>query len=232
MRSHTRRVGAQLMAWFRAFWRHTPLMLALAVGIGLHVVLALSGHEFADLTRMLIAWDAATAVYLLAIWWQTRRVTPQHMINHAAEVDEGRYFVLFVSIAGVLASLTAIVLELQSKLEPGMTKNAHVAFVFATVALSWLFVHTSFAKHYAHEFYGPSNDGDIRKGLIFPGCDDPDFADFFHFAIVIGVAAQTADIQISGRAIRRIVTLHRVLAFLFNTVTLALTINLAASLFN
>lgn len=225
-------MGAQLMAWLRAFWRHTPLMLALVVGVGLHVVLTLSGYDFADLTRTLIAWDAATAIYLLAIWWQTRSVTPQAMTKHAADADEGRYFVLFVSIAGVLASLTAIVLELQSKLEPGMTKNAHVAFVFATVALSWVFVHTSFAKHYAHEFYGPADNGGIRRGLIFPGCDDPDFADFFHFAIVIGVAAQTADIQISGRAIRRIVTLHGVLAFLFNTVILALTINLAAGLFD
>lgn len=220
------------MVWLRAFWRHTPLMLALAVGSGLHIVLALSGHDFADLTRMLIAWDAAIAVYLAAIWWQTRSISSQHMIEHAAEVDEGRYFVLFVSIAGVLASLTAIILELQSKLEPGMTKNAHVAFVFATVALSWLFVHTSFAKHYAHEFYGPADDGGTRKGLIFPGCEDPDFADFFHFAMVIGVAAQTADIQISAKPIRRIVTLHGVLAFLFNTVILALTINLAASLFS
>ncbi|MEQ1492576.1 MAG: DUF1345 domain-containing protein, partial [Terricaulis sp.] len=186
----------------------------------------------ADLTRMLIAWDAAVATYLVAIWWQTRGITPQHLIDHAAEVDEGRYFALFVSLAGVVASLTAIILELQSKLEPGMTKNAHVAFVFATVALSWLFVHTSFAKHYAHEFYGPGDDGGIRQGLIFPGCDDPDFADFFHFAIVIGVASQTADIQISAKPIRRIVTLHGVLAFLFNTVILALAINLAGSLFS
>ena len=220
------------MAWLRAFWRHTPLMLALAAGLAAYVALTLSGHAFADLTRTLAAWDAAIAIYLVAIWWQTRSITSQQMIAHAAEVDEGRFFVLFVSIAGVLASLTAIVLELQSKLEPGITKNAHVAFVFATVALSWFFVHTSFAKHYAHEFYGPADRDGIRKGLIFPGCDDPDFADFFHFAIVIGVASQTADIQISSRAIRHIVTLHGVLAFLFNTVILALTINLAGGLFD
>ncbi|MBL8547893.1 MAG: DUF1345 domain-containing protein [Hyphomonadaceae bacterium] len=220
------------MAWLRAFWRHTPLMLALSVGVGLHVALSLSGHDFADLTRMLIAWDAAIAIYLIAIWRQTRNITSQHMIEHAAQADEGRYFVLFVSIAGVLASLTAIILELQSKLEPGMTRNAHAAFVFATVALSWLFVHTSFAKHYAHEFYGPADGGGIRKGLVFPGGDDPDFADFFHFAIVIGVASQTADIQISAKPIRRIVTLHGVLAFLFNTVILALAINVAAGLFS
>lgn len=220
-----------MMAWLRAFWRHTPLMLALAAGLGLGIALALTENDYADLTRMLIAWDVALGVYLATVWLQTRGITSQHMIEHAAEVDEGRYFVLFVSLAGVLASLTAIILELQSKLEPGMTKNAHVAFVFITVAISWLFVHTSFAKHYAHEYYGPAEGGGIRQGLIFPGGEAPDFADFFHFALVIGVAAQTADIQISAKPIRRIVTLHGVLAFVFNTVILALTINLAAGLF-
>jgi uncharacterized membrane protein len=207
-------------------------MLALASGLGLGVALALTQDDHADLTRMLIAWDVALAIYMVAVWWQTRGITSQHMIEHAAEVDEGRYFVLFVSLAGVLASLTAIILELQSRLEPGMTKNAHVVFVFATVALSWLFVHTSFAKHYAHEYYGPADGGGIRKGLIFPGGEAPDFGDFFHFALVIGVAAQTADIQIAAKPIRRIVTLHGVLAFVFNTVILALTLNLAAGLFD
>jgi uncharacterized membrane protein len=225
-------VGAQLMSWLRALWRHTPLMLALAAGLSLGIALALTQNAYADLTRMLIAWDVAIVIYLLAVWQQTRGITSKHMIEHAAEVDEGRYFVLFVSLAGVFASLTAIILELQSKLEPGMTTNAHVAFVFATVALSWLFIHTSFAKHYAHEYFGPGDSGGIRKGLIFPGGEDPDFGDFFHFALVIGVAAQTADIQISAKPIRRVVTLHGVLAFVFNTVILALTINLAASLFS
>jgi len=49
---------------------------------------------------------------------------------------------------------------------------------------------------------------------------------------VIGVANQTADIQICTKPIRRVVTLHGVLAFVFNTVILALTINLAAGLFS
>ena len=134
------------MSWLRATRRHMPLMLALLAGLGFGAALAIMPNDYAALTRTLIAWDVAVAVYLGAIWIQTCSITSQTMIEHAAEVDEGRYFVLFVSIAGVLASLTAIILELQPRLEPGMTKGAHVTFVFVTVALSWLFVHTSFAK--------------------------------------------------------------------------------------
>ncbi len=220
------------MDTLRAVLRQTPLVLALAIGLILGIVLALTTHDITPLTRTLIAWDVAVAVYLGAVWIQTRSVTSERMIAHAAEADEGRYFVLFVSVAGVAASLTAIVLELQAKLDPGAAKNLHVAFVFATVALSWLFVHTSFAKHYAHEYFGPADKGGIRKGLIFPGDEHPNFGDFFHFSFVIGVANQTADIQITTKPIRRVVTLHGVLSFLFNTVILALTINLAASLFS
>lgn len=220
-----------MIAWLRALLRHTPLMLATAGGAGLAAVLAITHGDLPALTRALISWDTAVAIYLFAVWRQTHRVASERLIKRAAEMDDGRYFVLFVSLAGVIASFTAIIFELQSRLEPGMTKNAHVAFVFLTVALSWLFVHISFAKHYAHEYFGPAPKGDIRKGLIFPGGENPDFGDFTHFALVIGVATQTADIQISSKPIRRVVTLHGVLAFVFNTVILALTINLAAGLF-
>lgn len=219
------------MAWLRALFRHTPLMLALLGGITAGIALMTIDNPFSTLNRALVAWDVAAAIYLSAIWRQTNGITSKWLIKHAADVDDGRYFVLFVSLVGVIASLAAIIAELQSQLEPGMTKGAHVAFVFVTVALSWLFVHTSFAKHYAHEYFGPATNGEIRKGLIFPGGQAPDFGDFIHFALVIGVATQTADIQISAKPIRRVVTLHGVLAFVFNTVILALTINLAASLF-
>ncbi len=219
------------MGALRALLRHMPLMLALAIGVVLAIVLAVVAPTLEQPPRALIAWDAAVAAYLLAVALQTHGTSSKQMIEHAADVDEGRYFVLFVSLAAVLASFTAIVAELQSTVGPGVTKGGDVLFAFITVALSWLFVHTSFAKHYAHEYYGPGDGGGIRKGLIFPGDEAPDFGDFFHFALVIGVAAQTADIQISAKPIRRVVTLHGVLAFVFNTVILALTISLATDVF-
>ena len=45
------------------------------------------------------------------------------------------------------------------------------------------------------------------------------------------VASQTADIAFTSKPLRRIGTLHGLVAFIFNTVVLALTINLLASLF-
>jgi len=92
------------MPWLKAFWRHTPLMLALAAGLSLGIALALTQNDYADLTRMLIAWDAAIAIYLVAVWWQTRGISSKHMIEHAAEVDEGRFS---CSLSRLLACLRA-----------------------------------------------------------------------------------------------------------------------------
>ena len=72
---------------------------------------------------------------------------------------------------------------------------------------------------------------DALPGLAFPGDEPPDYWDFLHFSVVIGVASQTADVAFTAKSLRRIGTAHGVVAFVFNTVILALTINIAASLF-
>jgi uncharacterized membrane protein len=49
--------------------------------------------------------------------------------------------------------------------------------------------------------------------------------------VIIGVASQTADISFDSRRLRRIGTVHSLLAFAFNTIVVALTINLWAGVF-
>ena len=69
------------------------------------------------------------------------------------------------------------------------------------------------------------------QGLKFPGGEPPDYWDFLHFSVVVGVACQTADVAFTSKRMRRLGTIHGLVAFTFNTVILALTINLLASLF-
>ena len=47
---------------------------------------------------------------------------------------------------------------------------------------------------------------------------------------MIGTTSQTADVSIVSRAMRRLALLHGIVAFVFNTTLLALTINIAAGL--
>lgn len=83
---------------------------------------------------------------------------------------------------------------------------------------------------YQEEKAGPKTKGKDRGGLLFPGETEPDYWDFLHFSLIIGVASQTADVQISDRHIRRLSSIHSLTAFTFNTVILALTVNLMVGL--
>jgi uncharacterized membrane protein len=206
-------------------------------------------------TRAVGVWDLAITVTMI-LWLRlmSKPATPHELAKRSAQLDEGRGAILFLSVFAAIAALTAVGLEIaEAKHDASGWRGLRVAASIVTVALSWAFVHLNFALHYAHEFYGADEpDGDLvteklaakpapklakaklkqREGLKFPGADrTPDYWDFLHFSFVIGVAAQTADIAIESRTIRRIVTWHGTIAFLFNTVVLAVTINLASSLF-
>ena len=96
-----------------------------------------------------------------------------------------------------------------------------------TIVLSWAFIHTIFALHYAHEFY--DEDAPRGGGMAFPGGEEePDYWDFVYFSFVIGMTAQVSDVGITSKQIRRTVTAHGIVSFLFNAALLALTVNLAA----
>jgi uncharacterized membrane protein len=98
-----------------------------------------------------------------------------------------------------------------------------------TILLSWAFMHTIFALHYTHEFYGEGRD-DRVGGLIFPGKERPDFWDFVYFSLVIAMTSQVSDVQITSRPIRRVVSVHGAIAFFFNLTILALTVNMVSNL--
>jgi uncharacterized membrane protein len=103
----------------------------------------------------------------------------------------------------------------------------HLALAAATIVLSWAAIHTTFALHYAHEYYRGGEVG----GLAFPGDGEqqPDYWDFVYFSFVIGMTAQVSDVGITDRMIRRTAIAHGVVSFIFNTALLALMVNIAAS---
>ena len=140
------------------------------------------------------------------------------------ELNERPWPVVLLTAFGAFASLAAILFEL------GASKGNPAGLILAivTIALSWTLVHTSFALHYAHEFYRGSKPG----GLQFPGGEthaEADYWDFVYFSFVIGMTAQVSDVGITDRVIRRTATVHGIISFVFNTALLALMVNIAAS---
>ena len=210
--------------------KRPALVAALVVLAG---ALALQPAAWGWPNRIVFAWDAGVLVYLIVAFAQmAAEWDGETMSRRAADLDQGRTVVLLACVLGVLACIAAVIAELISPGEPfARNAGARLAVVAATLALSWTFIHTTFATHYAHDFY-TQDGGERRAGLLFPGeAKDPGYWDFIHFSFVIGVANQTADVQIASPAVRRLVTWHGIVAFLFNTVILALSINATASLF-
>jgi len=183
--------------------------------------------------RMLIAWNVGVWVYVVLVALMVTRSSSEKMRQRAKIEDEGQLVILGLVIAAAVASLAAIVAELaQVKELDHLAKLARIGLAVATILSSWVFTHMMFALHYAHDYYLPLGRDPQGKvgGLSFPGTESPDYGDFMYFAFVIGTSGQTADVAFTSSAMRRIGLVHCVLAFLFNTTLLALTINIAASL--
>jgi uncharacterized membrane protein len=97
----------------------------------------------------------------------------------------------------------------------------------SAVGFSWLMVHFAFAVRYAHLYYGDNNKQFSKhsRGLVFPEDDVPDYFDFAYFSIVIGMTFQVSDVVITSKGVRRLVLMHSIIAFIFNTVIIAMTVS-------
>ena len=198
------------------------ILLALAV-----IALLFAVTNWRAATRLLVGWDIGIGLYLVLAFSLMARSDVHRIRRRAANQDEGSMAMLVLTVAAAIASMAAIFAELAT--EPGVSRQpAQLILATATVVLSWAFIHSIFALHYAHEFYGEGRDHKMG-GMSFPDDAEPDYWDFTYFAFTIGMCAQVSDVTVSSKSIRRTVLAHSVISFLFNAALLALTVNIAAS---
>ncbi len=194
----------------------TGLITTLASG-------ALAAWFVRPVTAGLIGWNVGIVAYGIVFAFTLRNTTPKDLQRRAAFLDEGRWAVLIVTVAAMLASLCAIVVELaQTHGKPGAGLSQTLAGV--TVLLSWFFIHAIFATHYAHEHW---RDG---VGLSFPGNGEPGYSEFLYFSYCIAVASQVSDVATQDASMRKLVLAHSILSYFFNAAVIALGVNIAASL--
>mgnify|MGYP002137027052 FL=1 len=180
---------------------------------------------------MTAGWNIGALLYLVLAMHMMFGSTHERMRNRAMREDDGRWVLLAMVVLSALASLAAVVSELAiAKGLEGDMRYLHIGLAALTILSSWVFTQIMFALHYAHDFYlaeGIHSTG----GMQFPGNHAPDYGDFLYAACVIGTSSQTADVSFTSRTQRRVGLLHSVLSFFFNTVVVALTINIASGLF-
>jgi uncharacterized membrane protein len=207
---------------------HARLLISVAVGIA--VTLSLATTDWYMATKLLLGWDIGVALYLALVYQLVATCGIDEIRRRAAEDDEGALALLVLTGLSGLAIMGAIIAELGIAKVSGQPRSGlGVTLAMATIFVSWAFVHTIFALHYAHEYYGERGDHAIG-GLTFPGRQSPDYWDFVYFSLVIAMTSQVSDVVITSKVIRRIVTVHGALAFFFNVAVFALTVNIVSNL--
>lgn len=208
------------------FKGRTRLLGGAAIGVAAYVVLSSLGWP--GPLRLALSWDLGVVVYLIASWSMMARSSRAVMVRRARELDISMLEIVILTVVAAAFSLIAAARVLgEAGGAPGL-----IAAGIATIVLSWFFIHTLFAIHYAHEFHDEDGrgSGKERGGLGFPGKEAPDYWDFVYFAAVIAMTCQVSDVTTESKPMRRLVTAHGVISFFLNTVIVALAVGIAASL--
>jgi uncharacterized membrane protein len=176
----------------------------------------------------LVGGDAFFLIYLalmvrFAIW-----ITPDGLRRRASIEDEGMPLIVLLALSAVVLSMASIFALLARNGDPDPWE---LSLAIASVPLGWLTLHTIAAFHYAHLFYA-ADDTETRsdEGLVFPDTAEPGAWDFLYFSFVIGMTAQVSDVAVQAGGMRKLVLAHSIVSFFYNTVLLALAVNVAVTL--
>jgi len=185
----------------------------------------------------MIGWLAYSVVHLGLAWVTILSSHPSEVRREVDGQDSNRVMIYLFVIAACFVSLFAILFLLKGagNAASRAALTLHLLLSFSCIICSWVLVHTVFTLRYAHLYYRPeanSRDGkrQKRQGLEFPSETEPDYLDFTYFSFVIGMTFQVSDVTISSRELRRLALVHALLSFAFNTLLVALTINVVSGL--
>ena len=208
------------------------LLICLFVGLVIYLVVQINHLDL--LTHVMIGWDAFS-LSMIVMSWITFSITTSKQIRMQAKIqDSSRVIIFIIVLISTFASFLAVILLLLTKKEYKSSETLHLIVAITGMLLSWVLVHTIFTLRYAHIFY---DDDEVKPqthaaGLEFPDDKEPDYLDFAYFSFVLGMTFQVSDVQVTSKRLGRLAMLHGILAFGYNTIMIALTINLIAGFGN
>ena len=199
--------------------------MLVAATVGLVTPAVMAHWDLPGRLRAVVGWDVGAATLTALCWNIILRADAAETRRRARAEDPGRTLLWLIALGSSLFSLFAAI---------GVLRHAHGGYLgdissllaLAGIVLSWVLTHTVYALRYAHLYYREPE----AMGLEFPGGKAPCDMDFAYFAFTLGMCFQTSDVAVTETDLRSAVLAHSLLAFVYNTTILALSLNLVFGL--
>lgn len=179
----------------------------------------------------LIGWNLACLAYLGPTLWTIVKADGDSVKRTACEEDENRSVIMALVLTAVASSFASVIIALRE------AKGAHggtdwlAVMAVSTIVLSWFVVQSIFTLHYAHKYFGDGDDdGQSDRGIKFTGDPPETYKDFWYVAVCMGATFQVSDFSLTNTSFRNLATAHALVAFGFNTLVLALGVNIVSNL--
>nr|WP_240981846.1 MULTISPECIES: DUF1345 domain-containing protein [unclassified Streptomyces] len=179
-----------------------------AVDVG---VLVLLSYLLTYLAVTLTAFSTATPEAIRA-WAGRREERGTVLQRYVLGTAPGPGVSLSIAAAALLVAVVWRPGHLGSHLPPGV----RVAVALTLVVTAWVCVLTAFAVSFHAD-----NLVEDERALDFPGDGPALWADYVYFALSVMTTFGTTDVDVTSREMRRTVSANAVIAFVFNTVTVA-----------
>ena len=237
----------QAQSLSRFAWRMSPLG---EIGRTLTAVLTASAGALAvpegTGAEVYVAayWNVWALTYLALTWFLILRSSPRQTRQWARfqrNTTRGgplRLAIMLLFMVGRTGSLLFIILVSQMGLvaavvllpqvrDGSLASAPLIALNALGVVAAWAVLNTAYALYYAHVYYG---DEERPGGLAFPDGKEPAMLDFAYFSFTIGTSFATSDVKVTSRTGCRVVLGHTILSFAYNTVLIAIVINVVTDL--
>lgn len=220
--------NSELVKWINKLDAHYRLYLSVGIAV---ITFLITANLYSAPIYIMGTWLTFAGINLLFSWITILTSHPIEVKKNAKIQDSNRSLIFLIVVTASVISLFAVILLLKSSRESPLSSiTYHTLLSIISVVLAWWLVHTIFAFRYAHLYYNSVGEVEEPKrfaeGLEFPKENEPDYLDFTYFSFVIGMTFQVSDVEISSRRIRRLALMHGIVSFIFNTVILALSINI------
>jgi uncharacterized membrane protein len=207
---------------------HLDAHQRLFIGLGVAMLTYLVSRPFVIWpTQILLMYVSYAMTVNSMAWLSMTQLEPHEAIKSYRIQDSSRLLILGFAVTAAIASLFAVIFLLDTvKKMSSSHMQAYIILSVLTVLSSWTLLHTLFTLRYAHLYY----DSKPAGGLNFPDTKQPSYTDFAYVAFGIGMTSQVADVGPTSERFRGLILTHSLLSFGFNTLIVALSINVVAGL--